>query len=118
MDACGRQESHRFEPLAGKGAVARATLYFLARYPGMIDLDSGMDGERIDMLRRWHEVDPVSAYEQHRNQAIFEVQGNRNPFIDHPDWVSKMAFELGLTRHGEAADMPAELISVTLSEVV
>ena len=94
---CGRREEDRFEPDAGKGAVARATLYFLLRYPDAIDLDiSQMDDDRVATLRRWHEGDPVSEYEKHRNQAIFEAQGNRNPFIDHEDWVEEVDFSAGL----------------------
>lgn len=97
MEACGRREEDQFEPVDGKGAVARATLYFLLRYPGSINLGiSQMDGDRIATLKRWHLGDPVSDYEQHRNQAIFEVQGNRNPFIDHPDWAERVDFAKGL----------------------
>lgn len=97
MEQCGRREEDRFEPISGKGAVARATMYFLLRYPGAIDLDiSQMTPQRLAILKKWHEGDPVSDYERHRNQAIFEVQGNRNPFIDHPEWVNKLAFESGL----------------------
>lgn len=88
MDFCGRRENKQFEPTSGKGAVARATLYFLVRYPQTIDVAlSTMDESRIQTLLAWHRGDPVSTYERHRNQAIFEAQGNRNPFIDHPDWV-------------------------------
>jgi endonuclease I/V8-like Glu-specific endopeptidase len=121
MEQCGRREEDRFEPISGKGAVARATMYFLLRYPGTIDLDiSQMTPQRLTILKKWHEGDPVSEYERHRNQAIFEVQGNRNPFIDHPEWVSKLAFESGLQapdafrqpsgfRHAEGNDVPCML---------
>jgi endonuclease G, mitochondrial len=34
----------------------------------------------------------VSDYERHRNAAIFERQGNRNPLIDHPEWAQHLAF--------------------------
>ena len=37
-----------------------------------------------------------SLYERHRNQAIFERQGNRNPFIDHPEWAAEVDFREGL----------------------
>lgn len=99
-DECGRRESggaarvHGFEPEAGKGAVARATLYFLLRYPGKIE-DREFDRERVVILLRWHEAEPPDLYEKHRNQAIFEVQGNRNPFIDHPEWAAKVDFSGG-----------------------
>lgn len=96
-DKCGRREPNRFEPAAGKGPVARATLYFLLRYPGFIDLSlSRMDPGRLEELIRWHIGDSASEYEKHRNQAIFAVQGNRNPLIDHPDWVESIDWTLGL----------------------
>lgn len=41
----------------------------------------------LDMLYSWHEADPVSGKEIDRNNAIYAVQGNRNPFIDHPEYV-------------------------------
>jgi endonuclease G, mitochondrial len=48
------------------------------------------------MLLAWHDTEPVSEYERHRNETIFERQGNRNPLIDRPDWASRIAFGEGL----------------------
>lgn len=87
-DDCGRSERATFEPKSGKGPVARATLYFLLRYPGRID--SFYSNADISMLVAWSENDPVGEYERHRNWAIQEVQGNRNPFIDFPGLASKL----------------------------
>jgi hypothetical protein len=68
---CGRAEPGRFEPVGGKGAVARATLYFLLRYPGEIDNnDREYTRERLDVLLRWHRETPVSLHEKHRNRTI------------------------------------------------
>ncbi len=96
---CGRREANQFEPGAGKGAVARATLYFLLRYPGQIgDRASELSTSRedvIDMLLTWHEDEPADIYEWHRNAAIHEVQGNRNPLVDYPDMARGIAFERG-----------------------
>jgi endonuclease I len=39
-----------------------------------------------------HDAEPVSEYERHRNAAIFERQGNRNPLIDHPEWAARIDF--------------------------
>ena len=39
------------------------------------------------MLLEWHANDPVSQREIDRNNAAYTYQGNRNPFIDHPEWV-------------------------------
>jgi deoxyribonuclease-1 len=78
----GDKASLVFEPPQNhKGNVARALFYFSVRYQA--NLDEGQ--ERT--LRDWHRLDPVDEEELKRNQAIFELQGNRNPFIDHPEWV-------------------------------
>jgi endonuclease I/V8-like Glu-specific endopeptidase len=94
--ACGKREGDRFEPGAGKGAVARATLYFLLRYPRHIDDPQEFPRERVATLLAWHGDHPVTDYERHRNQAIFAKQGNRNPLIDHSDWAEKIDFDAGL----------------------
>ncbi|MEK4532000.1 MULTISPECIES: endonuclease I family protein [Solibacillus] len=80
-DGCGKTEESKFEPEYGKGTVARATLYFLIRYPNTIKKELA----NVSLLLKWHHSFPVSIYEKHRNQAIQELQGNRNPFIDFPE---------------------------------
>jgi endonuclease G len=87
QDQCGHVADNRFEPEQGKGQVARATLYFLVRYPGLVQA-AEMPADRLDMVLGWHESNPVGEYERHRNAAIHASQGNRNPFIDHPEWVA------------------------------
>ncbi len=68
-----------FEPPANhKGNVARALFYFAVRYKMHINPSEEA------YLRKWSKEDPVDEDEMKRNQAIFEVQGNRNPFIDVP----------------------------------
>lgn len=66
-------------------------LYFLLRYPNAIKpkYEKALD---IPLLLRWHEKYKVTEYEKHRNKAIFEIQGNRNPFIDFPELMSNIAF--------------------------
>lgn len=92
-----------FEPQAGKGAVARATLYFLLRYPGKLgDKEGEYTAADVKTLLRWHKEDPVDLYELHRNQAIEEIQGNRNPLIDFPDLAVKIDFTQGLGELGRS----------------
>jgi len=91
-EACGKSEKTGFEPWRGKGQAARATLYFTLRYPKL----GIYSDETLTLILAWHEAEPVTDYERHRNAAIFERQGNRNPVIDHPEWGSRIAFSGGI----------------------
>jgi endonuclease I len=94
---CGKRVGNKFEPENGQGAVARATLYFLLRYPGEINRTAQeYDEDRLAVLLQWHDEFPVSEHERHRNMAIHKKQGNRNPLIDHPEWGPKIKFATGL----------------------
>jgi endonuclease G, mitochondrial len=94
---CGQADPGKFEPLGGKGTVARATLYFLLRYPGEIDNnDREYTRERLNVLLEWTRDHPVTVHERHRNRLIQGKQGNRNPLIDHPDWAERIDFTRGL----------------------
>ena len=84
---CGKSEGDRFEPARGKGPAARAVLYFLLRYPGVV---RGTSAEQQQLMVSWHEQDPVTEWELHRNAAIFARQGNRNPFIDRPELAREL----------------------------
>lgn len=98
---CGKlsPSNDSFEPAGGHGPVARATLYFLLRYPGQIGNERGeYTKDDIATLIRWSKRDPVSQYELHRNAEIARRQGNRNPLIDHPEWVDRIDFTRGLGR--------------------
>lgn len=93
---CGRREGDKFEPEFNHGVVARATLYFLLRYPKKIgDEARELQEARLGILIDWHKRDPVDRYELHRNAAIFAAQGNRNPLIDFPELVEKIDFTKG-----------------------
>ena len=90
---CGKLEESLFEPEYAKGIVARATLYFLLRYPDEITNDKEKNID-IELLLKWHEEFPVSIYERHRNQSIQDTQGNRNPLVDFPNYARKIDFPL------------------------
>lgn len=87
-----------FEPtLEYKGDVARALFYMATRY--MFE-ESGFATDQpmtyhaqlrpwaAEMLLNWHLLDPVSQKEIDRNNAIYALQHNRNPFVDHPELVN------------------------------
>ncbi|MEC9477359.1 MAG: endonuclease [Planctomycetota bacterium] len=95
-----------------RGDAARAILYMETRYEGgshgltgCAEPDLRVTDDRalivsdttqnlsvaymglLSVLLEWHLEDPVSAEEQQRNDDVFGFQGNRNPYIDHPEFV-------------------------------
>lgn len=88
-----------FEPAdALKGDLARIYFYMAARYEGELGCcqRAAVDGANLEpwtevVLRAWHEADPVDDDERARNEAVYLLQGNRNPFVDFPSWVSRVA---------------------------
>lgn len=88
IDARGRTV---FEPRDDhKGDLARALFYFYTVYgrSGSTSLSNFSYEEPV--LHQWHKMDPVSATEKARNEAIFKYQHNRNPFVDHPEYVDQI----------------------------
>jgi endonuclease I len=67
-----------------RGNVARAMFYFSTVYQMPID------EKQESTLRKWHKEDPVDANEIARNDSIESLQHNRNPYIDHPEYVDKI----------------------------
>jgi endonuclease I len=85
-----------FEPIDSlKGDIARGLFYVSTRY---LNDDGGwqswpmadgasLTADAIAVLLAWHQLDPVSSKEVDRNNAIYNLQGNRNPFVDEPQYV-------------------------------
>ncbi|WP_428067479.1 endonuclease [Chryseobacterium gambrini] len=91
-----------FEPVdAFKGDIARMVLYFVTRYETQLSgfgtgnmlggsAFPGLQTWELNQLLAWHIADPVSATEIARNNASYTYQGNRNPYIDHPEYVAEI----------------------------
>lgn len=98
-----------YEPINEfKGDVARSLLYFAVRYEGKLGTfnfnnstnpasdtnpldgteERSFDPAYVAMLLQWHQQDPVSQREIDRNNKVYNIQKNRNPFIDNPSWVN------------------------------
>lgn len=97
-----------------RGDVARALFYLDVRYEGGLHGGSGANEPDLILtdnialiagsntgsnesvaymgylstLQQWHELDPPDAKEIARNDVVYSFQGNRNPFIDHPEWIA------------------------------
>lgn len=88
-----------FEPINEfKGDIARMVFYFVTRYESRLSGFSsgnmlgntaypGLQTWEQNVLLAWAAQDPVSPAEINRNNAAYTFQGNRNPYIDHPEWV-------------------------------
>ena len=88
-----------FEPIDEyKGDVARALMYVSVRYyqedgswsTSDMTNKSVIKDWAMTMLLRWHEEDPVSQKEIDRNNAVYNIQQNRNPFVDYPEFANKI----------------------------
>lgn len=88
-----------FEPIDDyKGDFARALFYMsvcymdknLGQTTTSMYTNGSLDSWAIAMLIQWHTLDPVSQKEINRNNAVYDEQGNRNPFIDYPELVGKI----------------------------
>lgn len=92
-----------YEPIDEfKGDIARILLYFAVRYEGKLGSfaysasTNPLDGSEerayekwyITMLKEWNALDPVSDRERARNEAVYAIQKNRNPFVDNENYVN------------------------------
>ncbi|MGN1207765.1 MAG: endonuclease I family protein, partial [Eubacteriales bacterium] len=100
-----------FEPLDEvKGDIARIVLYVYTHYNTYSNvygttngngkssyfgtlaitkiISAGSEDAAFEMLSAWNTLDPVDERERNRNEAVYEIQGNRNPYIDHPEYVN------------------------------
>ena len=98
-----------------KGDAARMMMYMYLRYPSQclpynvgdtIITISAID-DMTDMFIIWNQQDPVSEFELQRNNTIQEFQGNRNPFIDNPEFASR------IWGNAPSDSIPSELLVIS-----
>ncbi|HOY32359.1 MAG TPA: endonuclease [Bacteroidales bacterium] len=104
-----------FEPVnAYKGDLARTYFYMATRYENVVsgwpsnssECAAVFNGDTelvfkpwfTNMLCFWCSVDPVSQKEIDRNNAVYSIQHNRNPYIDHPEWLSIWCPGVGMVK--------------------
>lgn len=124
---------------ARKGDVARAMMYMAIRYEGgthnvtgvsepdliltndrnLIDASNTGSNQSVaymglkSTLIQWHKQDPVDDFERRHTEAVFSFQGNRNPFVDHPEYA-ECIFESICNGEADliAPDAPINLSSI------
>ena len=108
-----------------KGDAARSLLYMALRYDGIngydwtfnylnnVKLPALLEGAQdLNLLLQWHFQDLPDSYEISRNDYVQSLQQNRNPFVDHPDWVNAIDFNtLGWIAPAQMAETHDEVIA-------
>lgn len=100
-----------------KGDFARVFMYMFTCYQDLTWEYTWMNYEKsayptlkpwaVQLLLKWHRQDPVSEKEVNRNNAVYAVQGNRNPFVDYPqlaDYVWGDSINYTFRINGEVED--------------
>lgn len=103
-----------FEPCdAAKGEVARATMYAAVKYG--LSIEGNITS--TDLCLNWNDQFPVTNREIYRNNTVYTLQKNRNPFIDHPEFA-RMCFDPNYDGPGALMGDSAivEPESITLSD--
>jgi|GEM_PF-1541746 len=121
-----------------QGDIARAMFYMDVRYEGGVHGNTGHSEPDLiltdnlsliaasstgnnestaymgllSVLLLWHQNDPVDIYEHQHNEAVAAAQGNRNPFIDNPAWVT-CVFELVCDGGGTDTTPPAAVTNLS-----
>lgn len=106
-----------------KGDFARIYFYMVTCYksdvqnwPGCDQLDyqdnqyKAFSDWSIQMLMEWHRADPVSQKELIRNEGVYEKQGNRNPFVDHPELAEYIWGTKQNTAWTDGGDIPEPIV--------
>jgi hypothetical protein len=72
----------------------------------------------LQQLLAWHHQDTVSLKEINRNNAIYQIQNNRNPFIDNPQWADSIWIPIltKLNHHQSNAEDVVKLIFLQASK--
>jgi endonuclease I len=116
------RDSDSWQPAAAeRGDIARAMFYMDVRYNGSdaetTDMElvsfppSGSQMGNLNTLLLWHAQDPPDEAERARNDLIFSrYQGNRNPFIDHPEFATAI---WGSGDPGDPASAPLARVLAT-----
>ena len=90
-----------FEPMNHyKGDIARIYFYFVTCYQDKMSTNTfsvfdeqtypSIKSKYLSIYLKWHTEDPVSEKEIIRNNVAYGGQGNRNPFIDHPEYANRI----------------------------
>lgn len=96
-------------PSVVRGDIARILFYMVTMWPelSLVDVLSGDPATytigQLTLFVKWHLEDPVDAFESNRNEVIYGLQGNRNPYVDHQELVCRIWGNSNVTTQGYCA---------------
>ena len=128
---CYKNSSFFYPGKGFRGATARILFYVQTRWGDDYNLQF-VEGSGacktigdIATLMKWHLEEPPSEAEIFRNEEVFKLQGNRNPFIDHPEYAEMIycndgesyntALKNAVTNYGSYLDEPTPIESLSIS---
>lgn len=123
----GYISGNTFEPIDNvKGDVARIVMYVYTHYNNASNVGGTTESAQTHgnlpitniiaasgetaawtLLLKWNKLDPVDDIERNRNEAVYAIQGNRNPFIDNENYADAI--------WGNGSTQPVELQSISLT---
>ena len=59
-------------------------------FSGSLNTNMGLTDYALNLFLQWHSQDPVDDYERNKNDVAVQYQHNRNPYVDHPEWVNSI----------------------------
>ena len=128
-----------FEPIDKvKGDVARIVLYMYTHYNNYTNsifggyattngsrtagsfgtlsirniVNANSDTAALELLSEWNKMDPVDDIERNRNEEVYKIQHNRNPFIDHPEYIDAIWFGGSVGGGGTGGDTPVNTLTL------
>lgn len=115
-----------------KGDCARMIFYLACRYKNTDPYYAEViEGSTLDLLNnngkaymgnlstllKWHYMDPVSVDEIYRNNIVYQYQGNRNPFIDHPEYLELCYDVSGINGYNVDEDINYSEVNDLINEI-
>lgn len=124
---CNEVSNNVWEPEdKWKGDFARTYMYMVTCYSDLTWRSNGLDQLEnnqwptfndwtMEMVLRWSRQDPVDEIEIARNEAVYGIQGNRNPFVDFPnlcEYVWGDSVDYAFTIEGASTVVPEETVGI------
>ena len=111
---CYKTSQYFYPGVGYRGSTARILMYVQTRWGDQYNLQFVLGAGNcktigdIETLMKWHLEEPVTEAERLRNDEVYKLQGNRNPFIDHPEYAERIYCYDGKSYNSKLQDVVAK----------